>query len=118
MKIRYLGLLYIMIILAFMAIQGCGQQSSVDSDDLAAFNQLALDSGAEVITLEKAEDLNMYLYKNKTTDEIKSCWQLVVDYIHNTNSDEQSVMDYAVEFNKGGFDVSIKDNDTWEFLGR
>lgn len=92
-------------------IAGCAPEP-VDEHDLEKVNFYAQSAGAEPIDLGVAKEMNDCFYKQTATGDVKTSWELVVDYVVNANSEEPEPLDYAIEFK--GVDYTVSDNNTWE----
>lgn len=123
MKRKACMLLLIIGSLFVLTCQGCSgkpvinqRDSSIDQADLEAVNEYIVDSGANEISPDDAEDINkLGLYENKDTGEIKTIWQLVVDYVYNAKSGEPEFLGYSIKFENSSF--SLEDNETWDYIG-
>lgn len=118
----YLYLLLILCLLLVSVFQGCSakptisQNQTINQDDLKAVNDYITECGADDISLQNAEDINkLELYESKETHEIKTIWQLVVDYVRNTKNGDIASLGYSIVFEDSGF--SLEDNDKWEYIG-
>ena len=111
-------LLCIAALLMLLSFGGCGTPSSINMSDLNAVNQYIENSTESIVlSVSEAEDLNKYIYQNRNTKEIKTCWELVVDYIHNITSDDLTELDYSIVFYPDDL-FSLEDADQpWEMIG-
>ena len=105
----FLTIVFMTVTLPFMA--GCAP-APVDEHDLEKVYFYAQSSGAEPIDLSSADDMNKSLMKNAQTGDVKTSWQLLVDYVINANSEEPEPLDYAIEFI--GTTYTMTDESTWE----
>ena len=80
-------------------------QSEISMDDLDMVNEYIKGVGADEMTFEAAEDFNNRMQKNLKTDESKSVWQLIVDFVRNEASDGAKELDYSIEFKDSSFSV-------------
>lgn len=80
-------------------------QSEISMDDLDMVNEYIKGVGADEMTFEVAEDFNNRIQKNLKTDESKSAWQLIVDFVRNEASEGAKELDYLIEFKDSSFSV-------------
>jgi hypothetical protein len=119
----YMHLLLILGLLFVLACQGCSGKpvinqgdSSINQDDLEAVNEYIVDNGANELSIDEAENINkLGLYKSKDTGEIKTIWQLVVDYVYSAQNGETESLGYSIKFENSSF--SLENNETWEYIG-
>ena len=103
------------VLLSGMILQGCAKPSVIDSDDLKMVNDYIQSVEGDELPLEVAEGMSNHAFENKNTGEVKTQWQLVLDFIQNENSESPKEMDYSIVF--GNSSVAIEDNEAWEFIG-
>jgi len=119
---RHLIIFLIICLFIVQACLGCsaksvpGQKHEISQEDLNLVNNYIAEIGADEISLQKAESINkLTIYENKETTEIKTIWQLLVDFVRNENSDDPVDFGYKIVFEPGGF--GLEDNETWECIG-
>ncbi len=108
---------FFFLIAAFFSLPmmaGCAP-APVDEHDLEKVNFYAQSAGAEPIGLDAAEEMNECFYKQAATGDVKTSWELVVDYVVNANSEEPEPLDYAFEFD--GESYALANDNTWERIG-
>lgn len=106
-----------LLLLMMMTFAGC-HTPPIAQNDLDTVNQYIADKGINKLSLEDAEKLTKYgLYQNRDTKEIRSLWQMIVDFVHNTKvqSDKQAPLGYTIVF--GDKSISVEDNQCWENIG-
>ena len=108
-------LLLAAVVLLAAVCQGCGAKSAVSRADLKKVNAYIEAQGAEKMDREDAESMDRQLLQNKDSQEIKTTWALVVDFVDNAKSEEPKDLGYAIVFDRASF--SIADNDVWEHVG-
>ncbi len=106
-------LVAVMLLIAFC--QGCGAKSNVSAGDLKRVNRYIDAQGAEKMDKRDAESMDRQLLQNKETREIKTAWELVVDFVDNAESEEPVDLGYAIVFDRASF--SFEDNGVWEHVG-
>ncbi len=99
------------VIFLSLAMVGC-TPAPVSEHDLEMVNFYAQSSGAEPISLDAAEEMNKSLMKNTQTGDVKTSWQLLVDYVINANSEEHEPLDYEIVFD--GETYTMTAESTWE----
>lgn len=112
MKRRVLFLVVLMAVVLFM--MACAPEP-VSEHDLEMVNFYAQSSGAEPIALDAAEEMNKSLMKNAQTGDVKTSWQLLVDYVINANSEEHEPLDYEIAFDGETYTMTAKSS--WERVG-
>jgi hypothetical protein len=78
--------------------------------DFDMVNGYLKEAGSQEIKLQDADNLNHFLYEQIKTREIKTEWQLLVDYIKNEQSAQPAELDYSIEFDR--------DSMTWDMGDR
>ncbi len=111
---RRVFLFLIAIVITSISMTACAPEP-VSEHDLEMVNFYAQSSGAEPISLDAAEDMNKSLMKNTQTGDVKTSWQLLVDYVINANSEEHEPLDYQIEFD--GSTYTMNSENTWEKVG-
>ncbi len=104
----------IFLLMTALMMMGCAP-APVDEHDLEKVNFYAQSAGAETIDLDVAEGMNQSFYRQTATGDVKTSWQLVVNYVINANSEEPEPLDYAIEFE--GTSYTMNDQGTWEEIG-
>ena len=101
----------IFLLMTALMMMGCAP-APVDEHDLEKVNFYAQSAGADTIDLGVAEEMNQSFYKQVATGDVKTSWELVVNYVVNANSEEPEPMDYAIEFD--GANYTVADENTWQ----
>jgi hypothetical protein len=111
----YFCLVMILLLLSGLFFGGGIRQSEISREDLKLVNAYVSEAGADPISLETAEEINHWLLQNTQTREIKTSWQLVVDYVRNEQGAEPEPLGYAIVFEGSSF--GIEGNEVWEPVG-
>jgi len=103
------------VVLLAAVCQGCGAESTVSRADLKMVNAYIAEQGAEEMNKKDAESMDKQVLQNKDSQEIKTAWALIVNFVENAESEEPVELGYAIVFDRASF--SIADNDVWEHVG-
>lgn len=91
-------------------------KSTVSRADLKKVNRYIEERGAGTIQRWDAEYFGEHVWENSETYEIKTTWELVVDFVDNAESEEPQDLGYVIVFDRAGF--GIEENEVWERIGR
>ncbi len=110
----------LVLLLTMLILMGCepsseAAESGIEPDDLKLVNSYLTDLGSPEMSVDDATAMKHSLLENSHTKEIKTDWQLLVNYIRNAQSDEPVTLDYGIEF--GGGQLSYDLGDVWEHIG-
>ncbi len=111
---RRVFLCLMVVLIPVLMMAGCAP-APVDEHELEKVNFYAQSAGADPIDIDVAEEMNDCFYKQAATGDVKTSWELVVDYVINANSEEPETLDYAIEFD--GTAYKMADENTWERIG-
>ena len=101
-------LIVLVLLLTLLILMGCepsseAAESGIEPDNLKLVNIYLMDLGSPEMSVDDAMAMKHSLLDNSQTKEIKTDWQLLVDYIRNAQSDEPVTLDYGIEFGDGQF---------------
>lgn len=114
---RFGYLIAALLILILLVAQGCQAQTSsgVSKDDLTMVNNYLKGINSKEMSMNDATDISHTINENSQTNEKKSDWQFLVDYIRNQTNAKLATLDYSIDFSSDSFQINL--DKAWERIG-
>lgn len=118
---RFFIIISLMVLVFVMVVaQGCQTAYNVSTnpdfgiseDDFVLVGDYLREIGASEISVEAANEMNHSLKKNSESQEIKSTWQFLVDFVQNGSSEEPVIVEFG-----DNSTLTIRLDSPWEDIG-